>query len=122
MATIVTKRWPYIPVSHWQTTRDTVHLYTQVVGKVRLANDPLPVQLGVGRTRERECGPAIEGEGLEDRHILDGERQVLCDLLGQWLHRTKLGSAGAREAGELIQRRPIVGYRDLTRAAVSGHH
>jgi hypothetical protein len=28
-------------VSGWQDTRDTLHLYTQVVGKVRLANEPL---------------------------------------------------------------------------------
>jgi hypothetical protein len=33
-------RWPSIPVAAWQATRDTLHLYTQVVGKVRLANAP----------------------------------------------------------------------------------
>ena len=26
-------RWPAIPVAEWQDTRDTLHLYTQVVGK-----------------------------------------------------------------------------------------
>ena len=35
------QRWPAIPVSVWQDTRDTLHLYTEVVGKVRLANEPL---------------------------------------------------------------------------------
>jgi hypothetical protein len=34
-------RWPSIPVADWQDTRDTLHLYTQVVGKVRMANEPL---------------------------------------------------------------------------------
>ncbi len=33
-------RWPAIPVADWQDTRDTLQLYTQVVGKVRLANEP----------------------------------------------------------------------------------
>jgi hypothetical protein len=33
-------RWPSIPVADWQDTRDTLQLYTQVVGKVRLANEP----------------------------------------------------------------------------------
>jgi hypothetical protein len=33
--------WPSIPVAEWQATRDTLHLWTQVVGKVRLANAPL---------------------------------------------------------------------------------
>jgi len=32
--------WPSIPVADWLDTRDTLHLYTQVVGKVRLANEP----------------------------------------------------------------------------------
>jgi hypothetical protein len=36
-----TERWPSIPVADWQDTRDTLQLYTQVVGKVRLANEPL---------------------------------------------------------------------------------
>lgn len=35
------QRWPSIPVADWQETRDTLHLYTQVVGKIRLANEPL---------------------------------------------------------------------------------
>lgn len=34
-------RWPAIPVADWKDTRDTLHLYTQVVGKVRLANEAL---------------------------------------------------------------------------------
>jgi hypothetical protein len=37
----VAERWPSIPVADWQDTRDTLQLYTQVVGKVRLANEPL---------------------------------------------------------------------------------
>ena len=41
MAPTAAQRWPAIPVSGWQDTRDTLHLYTQVVGKVRLANEPL---------------------------------------------------------------------------------
>ena len=34
-------RWPAIPVDEWLATRDTLQLYTQVVGKIRLANEPL---------------------------------------------------------------------------------
>jgi hypothetical protein len=33
-------RWPTVPVEGWQDSRDTLQLYTQVVGKVRLANEP----------------------------------------------------------------------------------
>lgn len=34
-------RWPAVPVADWADTRDVLHLCTQVVGKVRLANEPL---------------------------------------------------------------------------------
>ena len=29
--------WPELPLAGWQDTRDTVHLWTQIVGKVRMA-------------------------------------------------------------------------------------
>jgi hypothetical protein len=41
MAVTRTERWPSIPVVDWQDTRDTLQLYTQIVGKIRLANEPL---------------------------------------------------------------------------------
>jgi hypothetical protein len=40
MAVTDTERWPSIPVADWLDTRDTLQLYTQVVGRVRLANEP----------------------------------------------------------------------------------
>ncbi|MGZ4681757.1 MAG: DUF5996 family protein [Acidimicrobiales bacterium] len=33
--------WPAVPVADWQDTRDTLHLVTQIVGKVRMARTPL---------------------------------------------------------------------------------
>jgi hypothetical protein len=33
--------WPELTLSVWEDTRDTVHLWTQVVGKVRLALEPM---------------------------------------------------------------------------------
>lgn len=35
------QRWPAMPVAAWEDTRDTLQLYTQVIGKIRLANEPL---------------------------------------------------------------------------------
>ena len=32
--------WPQLPLSEWEDTRDTLHLWTQIVGKVRLALEP----------------------------------------------------------------------------------
>ena len=33
-------RWPELPLAAWRDTRDTLHLWTQIVGKVRLALTP----------------------------------------------------------------------------------
>jgi len=33
--------WPSLPVTEWRGTRDTLQLWTQIVGKVRLAHSPL---------------------------------------------------------------------------------
>lgn len=33
--------WPILTLSAWEDTRDTVHLWTQIVGKVRLALEPM---------------------------------------------------------------------------------
>lgn len=33
--------WPVLPVAEWEATRDTFQLWTQVVGKVRMARTPL---------------------------------------------------------------------------------
>ncbi|MCC7076809.1 MAG: hypothetical protein IT198_06750 [Acidimicrobiia bacterium] len=41
MRTTGAEAWPSIPVAEWQDTRDTLHLYTQVVGKIRMVNEPL---------------------------------------------------------------------------------
>lgn len=33
--------WPELPLSEWSDTRDTLHRWTQVVGKIRLALNPM---------------------------------------------------------------------------------
>ena len=33
--------WPELSLADWQDTRDTLHLWTQIVGKVRLALEPM---------------------------------------------------------------------------------
>lgn len=37
----MTTGWPRLPLAEWEGTRDTLQLWTQVVGKVRLANTPM---------------------------------------------------------------------------------
>jgi hypothetical protein len=35
------QRWPALPVSDWQPTYDTLHMYTQIIGKILLALRPM---------------------------------------------------------------------------------
>ncbi|GAA4732673.1 DUF5996 family protein [Actinomycetospora chibensis] len=36
-----TELWPALRVEDWTATRDTLHMWTQVVGKIRMASEPL---------------------------------------------------------------------------------
>jgi hypothetical protein len=38
--------WPELPYEAWRATRDTLHMYLQIVGKVRLALAPMEPQWG----------------------------------------------------------------------------
>ena len=33
--------WPSLRVADWTDTRDTLHMWTQIVGKIRLAHEPM---------------------------------------------------------------------------------
>lgn len=37
----ITESWPSLPVDEWSDTRDTLHMWTQIVGKIRLAQAPM---------------------------------------------------------------------------------
>lgn len=38
--TMSTPAWPALPVDDWRATHDTLHMWTQIVGKVRMARSP----------------------------------------------------------------------------------
>jgi Family of unknown function (DUF5996) len=40
-STAMREAWPSLPLEEWQETKDTLHMWTQVVGKIRLAQTPL---------------------------------------------------------------------------------
>ena len=33
--------WPSLPVTEWDETRVTLHMWTQIIGKIRLAQAPM---------------------------------------------------------------------------------
>ena len=40
-ATAVSEVWPALPLKDWQATYNTLHMWTQIVGKIRLARAPM---------------------------------------------------------------------------------
>jgi uncharacterized protein DUF5996 len=92
VASVVANGWPEIPVAAWEDTRDTLHMWTQVVGKVRLALEPLVnhwwqttlyvTARGLTTSLMPYGARGIEMEFDFHRHLLDirttdgGERQV----------------------------------------------
>jgi hypothetical protein len=40
-ADVVAGAWPALTIENWADTRDTLHLWTQIVGKVRMALEPM---------------------------------------------------------------------------------
>src|SRR6185437_11814639 len=74
--------WPAIPLAEWQDTRDTLHLWTQIVGKTRLAlapmvnhwwNVPLYVSargLTTSRMPYQDAGFSVEFDFIDHRLVV----------------------------------------------------
>jgi hypothetical protein len=80
--------WPALPVAQWQDTRDTLHLWTQVVGKVRLALAPAAnhwwhVPLYVDARGLTTSLMPYRGRGLEVRFDLTAHELLLLTTLGE---------------------------------------
>src|SRR5579864_5486388 len=87
-----TDLWPALPLDSWRQTYDTLHMWTQIVGKVRLALTPLinhwwnvtlyVTSRGLG-TGAMPCGGRtieIDFDFVEHNLIItssDGQRKVM---------------------------------------------
>ena len=73
MATEDSERWPALPYAAWQDTAATLHLWTQVVGKVRLARAPW-------LNHSWHVALYVTARGLSTSPIPDGVRQFQIDF------------------------------------------
>jgi hypothetical protein len=74
--------WPALPYEDWRETRDTLHMYSQVIGKLRLALSPFEPQWGhvplYVTTRGLTTSPMPVGLGTIDAEFdLIGHELVL---------------------------------------------
>lgn len=99
--------WPALPYGEWRETRDTLHMYAQVLGKLRLALNPLEPQWG-------NVPLYVTARGLTTSPMPVGLETIDAelDLIG---HEVVIRSSH----GE-VERRPLGGavadyYRDVMR-------
>ena len=118
------QRWPSIPVAGWQDTRDTLHLYTQVVGKIRLANEPLRQPLVEHHPVRHRHRPHHVADATPDRFGVP-DRLRLLRPSARHLHRRRRppvtaarGPLGGRlpPGGDGDARRPRARHDDLAGA------
>jgi Family of unknown function (DUF5996) len=89
--------WPALPLGAWKETRDTLHMYTQVVGKVRLACAPMEPEWG-------QVPLYVTVRGLTTSPIPFGDRTFAIDFdfIG---HQLRINdSEGAQRAIPLVAR------------------
>ena len=75
------EEWPALPYQDWRDIRDTLHMYTQVVGKLRLALAPFEPQWS-------EVPLYVSARGLTTSPMPLGLRtlEVDFDLIDHWLY------------------------------------
>ena len=87
--------WPALPYPEWRATRDTLHMYAQVIGKLRLALSPFEPEWG-------NVPLYVTSRGLTTSPMPVGARALDAefDLLGHELVlRTSTGEAKQRPLG-----------------------
>ena len=81
--------WPALPLAAWQETKDTLHLWTQIIGKVRLALAPMV-------NHWWQVPLYVDARGLTTSAMpyRDGAVEVRFDFLDHGLHiETSVGGA-----------------------------
>jgi hypothetical protein len=68
-----TPAWPELPLADWSETRDTLHLWTQIVGKVRLVQTPWI-------NHAWHCTLYVTSRGLTTSPIPHGQRVFQIDF------------------------------------------
>ena len=100
--------WPALPYQDWRETRDTLHMYTQVVGKLRLALSPFEPEWA-------NVALYVTARGLTTSPIPVGLRTIDAEF--DFVDHALV----LRTSDGQIERRPLGGpvaefYADVTRA------
>ena len=99
--------WPTLPYAEWRETRDTLHMYTQVLGKLRLALTPFEPQWANVPLYVTARGLGTSPMPVGDR-VLEAELDFIDDVVvlrssDGGLERRGLGGSVADFYGDVMQ-------------------
>jgi hypothetical protein len=98
----VSRAWPALPFAAWRDTCTTLHLWTQIVGKVRLALTPWT-------NHSWHVTLYVTARGLTTSPIPYGERtfEIDFDFVG---HRLEIRSSDGRSAGFALRQQSVATF------------
>ena len=93
----VPSEWPALPYSEWEETRRTIHLYSQILGKIRLAlSPPRPGWLGTPlnlTTRGLTTGPMPWGTAAIEILLNFVDHRLVILATDGWIRQIPLSPA-----------------------------
>ncbi len=102
--------WPDLTLSRWEATRDTFHMWTQVVGKIRLALEPM-----VNHWWQVPLYVSARGLTTSLMHAGNVGVEIEFDLVH---HVLELRTSDGRRVHVRLEPRTVASFYDATRAAL----
>src|SRR5262249_41672180 len=102
--------WPALPLGAWKATRDTLHMYTQGVGKGRLARAPMEPEGGEGALY-------LTGRGRTTSPIPVGDRTFSIDF--DFIdHQVRIEESSGERRSIPLAARPVKEFYRLVMGAL----
>jgi predicted GNAT family acetyltransferase len=106
------KAWPELPLSAWEDTRDTLHMWTQIIGKVRLALEP-------PRNHWWQVPLYVTPRGLSTSAIPYGERSLEIEFDFR-RHVLDVRTSDGHEGHVRLEPRTVADFYAETMACLAG--
>lgn len=103
-------KWPRLRVADWADTKDTLHMWLQIVGKIRMAHAP-----AVNHWWHVTLYPTARGLTTSAVPYRDGAFEIEFDFLE---HRLHLRSTGGRSATVKLEPKTVAAFYHETLAAL----
>jgi hypothetical protein len=104
--------WPRLRLSDWADTKDTLHMWTQIVGKVRMAHAPM-----VNHWWQVTLYLSARGLTTSTIPYRDGGFDIEFDFLDHHLH---IRTSDDRRAGVALAAKPVSRFYAETMDALAG--